>query len=180
LHTVRSGRERLGFREALRAEEERIRAEWEWIWHYKTVGFYYEQVKRYYNAFGSERIRTYLYEDLSESPISVSQDIFRFLDVDDSFVPDASLRHNVSGTPKSRALLAFLKKPNPLKTALRPLLPEKTRKRLSVNLQNRNLTKAPPMPQEARAELIEAYREDVERLQELIGRDLSRWLGAKP
>ena len=182
LHTVRSGREKLGFREALRAEEERIRENWEWIWHYKTVGLYYDQVKRYYDAFGSERVRTYLFEDLSESPVSVSQDIFRFLGVDGSFVPDTSLRHNVSGIPKSKALVALIKRPNPLKSAARAILPEKLRKRLSVSLQTRNLSKAPPMPEEARRELVEAYREDVLALQGLIGRDLSGWLdgGAKP
>jgi hypothetical protein len=106
--------------------------------------------------------------------------MFRFLGVDHSFVPDTSLRHNVSGLPKSRALLAFLGKPNPLKTALRPIVPKGLRERIFVNLKTRNLSKAPPMPEEARAELIEAYREDVVRLQELIGRDLSRWLEAKP
>jgi hypothetical protein len=48
-----------------------------------------------------------------------------------------------------------------------------------MNLQNRNLSKAPPMPEETRMELIEAYREDVLKLQDLIGRDLSGWLAVK-
>jgi hypothetical protein len=38
------------------------------------------------------------------------------------------------------------------------------------------------MPEEARRELVEAYREDVLRLEGLIGRDLSGWLdgGQRP
>ena len=182
LHQVRDGREWLGFREALRAEEGRIRDGWAPGWRYRRVGFYFEHLSRYYELFGAEKLRVYLYEDLSESPVSVSQDIFRFLGVDGSFVPDTSLRHNPSGIPKSKALVALIKRPNPLKSAARAILPEKLRKRLSASLQTRNLSKAPPMPEEARRELVEAYREDVLRLEGLIGRDLSGWLdgGAKP
>jgi hypothetical protein len=179
LHQVRDGREWLGFREAMHAEEGRIQKDWAPGWRYQRVGFYHEHLSRYYELFGADNIRVHLYEDLSESPVSVSQDIFRFLRVDDSFVPDISLRHNVSGIPKSKALVALIKRPNPLKSAAKAILPEKTRKRLSMNLQNRNLSKAPPMPEETRMELIAAYREDVLKLQDLIGRDLSGWLAVK-
>jgi hypothetical protein len=179
LHQVRDGREWLGFREALLAEEGRIQRDWAPGWRYQRVGFYHEHLSRYYKLFGAEQIRVHLYEDLNKSPVSVSQDIFRFLRVDDSFVPDISLRHNVSGIPKSKALVALIKRPNPLKSAAKAVLPEKLRMRLSMNLQNRNLSSAPPMPEEARMELIEAYREDVLRLQDLIGRDLSGWLAVK-
>jgi hypothetical protein len=114
---------------------------------------------------------------LSEDPVGLTQSIFRFLEVDDSFVPDTSLRYNVSGIPKSRALHEFIEKPrHSLKTVLRPFVPQGLRRRISVNLYNRNLTK-PPMAEGVREELTEAYREDILKLQGLIGRDLSGWLG---
>lgn len=104
------------------------------------------------------------------------QDIFRFLEVDDAFVPDTSLRHNVSRPRESKALVSIVKNLNPLKSVARAGLPAKLRKRISANLLNRNLEEAPPMPEEVRKELVQGYREDVKKLGGLIGRDLSGWL----
>jgi hypothetical protein len=180
LRKVRDGRERLGFSKALEAEEERIRNNWAPGWQYKRIGFYHAHLTRYYDLFGPEQIQVYLYEDLDEDPVGMMQGIFRFLGVDDAFIPDTSLRYeDVSSIAKSRALHALIKKPNPLKSVLKPFLPEGLRLRIAANLLDRNLTKPPSMPEEVREELTEAYREDVLKLQGLIGRDLSGWLGKK-
>jgi hypothetical protein len=183
LHMVRDGREPLDdFAAALEAEEARIRGNWGHIWHYKRAGFYHAQLERYYERFEREQIRVYLHEDLDEDPAGVLRDVFRFLGVDGAFVPDTSTRHNVAGIHKSKslhALHAFLIEPRPIKAALKPLLPTGLR-RLAVALlvngiRNRNLVK-PPFPAEVRARLVEEYREDVLKVQGLIGRDLSKWL----
>jgi len=179
LHQVRAGREPLDFLGAIRDEERRVREGWHYRYHYRGRSLYHAQLTRYHAVFSPERLQVHLYEDFREDPISVSQNMFRFLGVDDSFIPDTSLRHNVSGLPKSRALFWFLKKPSPLRTALRTFVPKGLRKNLFVSLRSRNLSKVPPMPEEARMDLIEAYREDVRRLQDLIGRDLSGWLAVK-
>ncbi len=175
LHRVREGRERLSFSEALKEEETRIRDNWRPLWHHKRMGFYHAQLTRYYELFSREQIRVYLYEDLNEDPVGMMQSIFRFLEVDDAFVPDTSLRHNVTRIPRSRALQTFIQKPNPLEPLIKPFLPEGMRKRIRANLHNLNLTK-PPMPEDIREELTEAYREDILKLQGLIRRDLSSWL----
>jgi hypothetical protein len=164
------------FARALEAEEERIKDNW-WIGHYKSMGFYHEQLTRYYELFDREQIRVYLYEDFDKDPVAVTQSIFRFLEVNDSFVPDTSRRFNVSGVPKSRAVHTLIKKPNPLKSALKPFLPRGLRWRISAKLHESNLRGAPPLPEEIRKELTEAYREDILKLEGLIGRDLSGWLG---
>lgn len=174
---VRDGREPLNdFTRALQAEEERIRNNWKWIWHYKKMGFYYGQLKRYYGTFEQEQIRVYLYEELNNNPTGVLQDVFRYLGVDDTFTPDISRRLNVSGAPKSKVLFAIMEKPNPVRTFLRPFLPERLRRRISTTLQNINLIEPEPLRQEIRRELIEVYRPDVLKLQHLIKRDLSGWL----
>jgi len=112
----------------------------------------------------------------------VLRDIHGFLGVDTDFVPYVSAWYNVSGVPKSKRLHAlhkFLLRQNPVKAVLKPFFPKKLRRRLvegSLNtLRNRNLVK-PPFPEEVRQALIGDYKEDVLNLQELIGRDLSRWL----
>ncbi len=183
LHMTRDGKEPFSdFARALRVEEDRIQKNWGPLWHYKRTGFYYAQLKRYYEAFEREQIRLYLYEDLNDDPIGVLSDAYRFLGVDDAFVPDMSVRYNVSGLPKNErvhALYNFINRPHPAKSVFKPLFPQGMRKRLRERLlnalRNRNLTK-PPFPVEVRRQLAEEYREDVLKLQELIRRDLSKWL----
>ena len=176
----RDGREPLSrFVDALEAEAERGRDNWAPGWQYRLDGLYHEQLGRYYEAFPPNQIKVYLYEDLRDDPLGLVRDVLSFLEVDGAFAPDTSLRHNVSGIPRSRLLHGFLKRPNPAKNALKPFFPKKLRRRLSVSAQNRNLSKAPQLDPEVRRELAEAYREDVLRLQGLIGRDLSAWLGEK-
>ncbi|MBA2713563.1 MAG: sulfotransferase [Rubrobacteraceae bacterium] len=187
LHLVRDGNEPLSdFAQALREEEARIADNWGPVYHYKQRGFYYPQLKHYFDRFDRDQIRVYLYEDLKSDPSGMARDIFRFLDVDDAFAPDVSVKHNVSGIPTSatlQALYLLVGKPNPVKTALRPLFPTRVRRgmrsmrlRAVRSIQSRNLAKAPRMSPEVRAELSEAYREDILMLQDLLQRDLSGWL----
>ena len=177
LYMTRDGREPLGeFSQALQAEESRIRDHWEWIWHYRHLGFYYTQLRRYFDVFDKNQIKVYLYEDLRADLPSVVRDIFRFLEVDESFVPDTSLRLNVSGTPKNGLLPRLIFRRNPVKAALRPLFPQVLRQRISESLRSQYLVEAPPLAPEVRRELLEAYRDDVLKLETLIGRDLSGWL----
>ena len=144
------------------------------------AGFYHAQLSRYYELFDREQIRVYLYEDLKEDPAGMVQDVFRFLGVDDSFVPDVSLRHNAGGVRRSgvlhRAVHSAIMRPNPIRQALKPLLPERLRQRLYEGVRDRVLREAPSLPVEQRAELVELYREDILKLERLIGRDLSGWL----
>ncbi len=177
LYMRRDGREPLKeFHQALQAEEGRMRDKWEWIWHYRHVGFYYAQLKRYFDVFDKEQIKVYLYEDLRADLPNVLQDIFRFLEVDEAFVPDTSLRHNVSGIPKTGLLPRLTFRRNPVKTVLRPLLPQGLRQRISVSLKSRSLVEAPPLAPEIRRELLEGYRDDILKLEDLIEWDLSGWL----
>jgi Sulfotransferase family len=138
LHLVRDGREPVtDFGEALRREEQRIADRWEHIWHYKRMGLYYEQLSKYFEVFDRSQIRVYLYSDFRNDPLGVLRDVFRFLGVDEGFVPDTSAQHNVATVP---------------------------------------LDRRPPLPPDLWMELHEVFRADVLKLQDLIGRDLSRWL----
>jgi hypothetical protein len=173
LHTVRDDREPLAdFALALQAEETRIANNWEWFWHYIQGGFYGQQLKHYYQIFPTSQIKVYLYEDLQANTIATLQDIFRWLEVDDTFVPDMTLRPNKSGMPKNKLLHQILTKPNPLKTVLKPLLPAKIRQKI----QHQNLN-TPQISQEVRQQLLALYRADILQCQDLIHRNLSAWLG---
>jgi hypothetical protein len=176
LHCVALGREPLtDFAQALEEEEIRVRNNWPSMWHYKRKGLYYHQLKRYFDAFEQDQIKVYLYEDLKADPSGLLRDIFLFLEVNPSFVADTSGQHNISGVPRNRALHAvYLYLNRPLVKRFVPTsLLEKWREPVRRWL----LTRPPELSGDERKRLVEEiFREDILRLQELIDRDLSRWL----
>ncbi|MBA2713836.1 MAG: sulfotransferase, partial [Rubrobacteraceae bacterium] len=104
LHFVRDGQEPLTvFAQALGEEERRMRDHWA-FGRYASRGFYYSQLRRYYDLFDRSRIKVYLYEDLKADAPALLQDTFRFLEVDPTFVPELSVQPNVSGIPRNRVL----------------------------------------------------------------------------
>jgi hypothetical protein len=176
LHLVQEQREWItDFAQALQEEDKRIADNWALLWHYKQAGLYYGQLKRYFDRFSPDQIQIYLYEDLCNSPEVLLQNIFEFLDVDPSFTPNLSQRHNVSLIPKNRVLNDLLTQPNLLKTILKRLIPKQIRSPLAQTLKAKNLSKPTLQPQ-LRQELIGFFRADILQLQNLIQRDLSPWL----
>ncbi|QIN85266.1 sulfotransferase [Rubrobacter tropicus] len=179
LHVARDGREHLTFKEGLLAEEERIEQGWEFIWHYQRTGFYAAQVGRFFDVFPREQVRVYLYDDLLANPMGFLKDIYVFLGVDPDFVVDTSLRPNATGIPKNRLLGKLLLQPNPLRSAMKALVPGEVRYGLSQRLNQRLLEKPRP-DRETYAELLQSYKKDIRALQDLIGRDLSVWIAGQP
>jgi hypothetical protein len=185
LHHVRDGREVYeDFAVALQEEPKRIKEGWGSEYHYRNRGFYYKQLLPYYAAFGSEAVHVFLYDDLRKDAVGVMRDIFRILGVDQAFVPDVKAQYNVSGVPKNHFLhrvYHFLRGSNRsvIKELGKRVLPESTREKLKNNvtqsLYKKNFIK-PQLPPEVRKELQQGYREDILQLQDLIQRDLSRWL----
>ena len=177
---VRDGREPIpDFAQALAEEEARIRDGWWPDFHYIQIGLYYGQLKRYFELFERDQLKIYLYEDLNSDPSGLSQDIFRFLGVDDSFIPQAAARYNASGTPKSRFLHSVLQKLRRTMPIAERFLPEEQYRRLlrvGSSLHNQNLTKARLSPEVCRRTIDEYFREDILKLEALIQRDLSAWL----
>jgi hypothetical protein len=179
LHLVREGREQItDFARALDEEGTRIRYHWWPDFHYLHVGLYHAQLKRYFDLFPRDQIKIYLQEDLKSDPLGIMQDLFRFLGVDDTFAPDTTIRYNASGIPKNRALHLALQKLREVRPAIEGYLPEGLRQhllRIAIDINNQNLTK-PRLTPEVRARLVDGYREDTLKLQNLIQRDLSAWL----
>ena len=186
LHAIRIGAEPLtDFTQALQNEEDRIRDNWHYVYHYRKRGLYHAQLERYYEVFGRENVGVWLYEDLKDDLAGVVQNVFAFLGVDDTFVPATSSRHNPAGVPESEAARVavrmmdtaagiFKKTFLPRSRIFLTIFPFVSKTRQAV--QGRVLTKPPPIDPEIRAELIEGYREEILKLQELIGQDLLRWL----
>lgn len=171
----RDGLETLSFKDALAAEDKRVAECYGHRWHYLRRGFYAAQLKPYFANFKREQLKIYLYEDYISDPVGFAQDIFRFLNVDDTFVPDMSVRHNESKLARSRALQVFLTEPRAAKNLFKTFIPSRWSRRIGDRLRSRNLTR-PPLSAELRRQLTEVYREDIKELQDMLGRDLSHWL----
>jgi len=143
---------------------------------YVRLGFYHEGLSRYYELFGPHQVKVFLYEDLRDEPLRVLRDIFEWLDVDPSFTPDVSIRHNVSVFPRNAALSKTLEGDSRVKSALKTMLPEPARGWMKRRAQSWNQTRPAGLSPEMRRRLIELFEQDIRRVQGLIDRDLSTWL----
>ncbi len=185
----RFGFEELSFEEALESEEARMNdpefrkncIEWHASFYYYHRGLYFEQVKRYIDIFGRDRVLIHLFDDFVRDPIGVCRKTFEFLGVDPSFEP-ALKKRNPASAPKSRLAQRLLVNPPsfvqkaydalPLPLRLRVYDAARFLHKLNLRPQRRQ-----EMEMRTREMLTEKYRDDVARLESLIGMDLSAWRG---
>lgn len=137
-------------------------------------GFYYRRMKRYFDLFPKDQIKIYIFEEFRKDPAKVVIDLFGFLGVGKNFVPDTSVRHNPAGVPKSRLLNRVFFNPS-LIHMTKSVLPECVQE-LCKQVRQHNMTTPPKFPTDLRAKLLDHYREDIRKLEELLDRDLSIWL----
>ncbi len=176
LHLRRDRREsETSFRDALKAEQERIAAGWEHLWHYQGMGNYASQLRRYYASFSRNQIKVILYDDFLHYPKQVLESCFKFLEVDTEFQPDTSRRPNQSGIPRSYLLQKVLAGANPMKRLVSSVLPERIKGGMVSVVQRWNLSK-PELDPTLRKELLKSFETEILELQDLIGRDLTHWL----
>lgn len=177
LHAVGEGLEPLSsFREAMEAEESRIRENWSPRFHYKSKGFYYQQLQHYLKFFRREQLKIYLYEDLANEPEALFADVFDYLGVDPLFTVDVGKRHNESRTARSRTIKQVLEKDNIVRRCTRSAVPKRWRKTIRKNVSALNLKPKPKLSSQDRKQYIEVYRDDIEKLEQLIDCDLSNWV----
>jgi len=178
-HLRRDGSEPLAvFQKALQEEEKRILNKWGFMFHYKTRQFTYEKLKRYFDTFNEEKIKVYLYEDWKNDNYRVLKDIFLFLEVDDTFLPDLKKKYNKGALPKSESFHNFLVNENFIKNMIKPFIPLKLGRKIKRKLVDINLERHTPLSSLIRKEMSEIYRLDTIKVQDLIQKDLSHWLNS--
>lgn len=165
--------EDLDFEEAIEDEARRIEQGLPYGFLYLRTGMYHEQLKRFFDAFG-DRVRVHLHEDLQTDPEAVCRDVFTFLEVDPDHPLDTSRIYHRSGPVRSRLLGRLLARPLPGRRKLIRRWPGWMRS-FRTRISQKNVTAPPPMDPETRARLTEVFRPEIERLEELLNRDLSGW-----
>ncbi len=147
------------------------------LFYHDLVNFA-DQVKRYFDVFGREAIHVVFYEDLSTDLLGSYQKLCAFLEIDTSFQP-------VFETVNSNKVIRFgwlrdmLKhKPPALSAVGRILLPTAAlRKSFRNAAMQLNMVTQPraPVAQEIRSQLATELTPSIEKLEQLLGRDLERW-----
>ena len=138
---------------------------------------YHDHLQRYFEYFPKDQIRIHLFDDYFSEPRSVLSDIYQFVGVEAGFVPDLNARYNPTfGIPRNKALHKTVMRPNLIKTVAKKIIPATVSRKISGRILKRIRSEKPTLSEEVRVEFVEVYREDILKVQDLIGRDLSPWL----
>lgn len=169
LFLIRSGQTRASFEEALDRYPGIVE-------HSR----YHRYLREYYGLFGRERIKVLWFHELQSNPRRFAAEAFHFLGVE--FVEEIQYeeRHLGASRPRAHALarLARLGATGARRAGLERLVGAAKRSVLPRLLYRPYAEGDRPVLGVAnRARLRETLREDVESLQELLGADLSAWLG---
>lgn len=172
------------FAAALAAEDDRRRGQRvpadairpEALYYRHSVRFG-EQVMRYLDVFGRERVHFVVFDDLIADPRSVYRGTLEFLGVDPDFDVDLSV-YNPNKEPRSgRAQRLIFAPPRPLRALFGRLrqVPLAHRVRDALVSSNSRRAKRATMDEGLRAQLTAEFAPQVAELGTLIGRDLSAW-----
>jgi sulfotransferase family protein len=172
------------FGEALDAEEDRRQGRRLPPWPINVENLFYrhsvrfaDQLERYFEVFGRDRVHVMLSDDLRRDGAGVVRECLEFLAVDPTLAA-APPTANESRRVRSARLQRFIFMPRilmPLAPLLRrfPLVRAVRTKLLSMNSQAQPRV---PMDPALRRRLLDEQAPEIERLGRLIGRDLSSWL----
>jgi len=141
---------------------------------------YVEQLRRYRELFGAERMLVLIYEDFRADNDATVREVFRFLDVDETFGVDV-VKANPTVLMRSQQLddvvHAVSVGAGPLsrtaKRALKALAPQPLRRSALRYTQQRVVHGRPrPVDEQLMLELRRRFKPEVEALSEYLGRDM--------
>ena len=141
-------------------------------------GFYRQHLENYYKCFPKEQILVVIFEDIAKNAHGFLRQIFGFLDVDSDFIPsvlevkinEAWYHPRTMKKVKDFIWLLFSKAMNKFM-----FHKNKSRDAREMDLSRSVSEYEEGMDRSLRARLQEIFREENERLGELINRDLSFW-----
>ena len=172
MYLKRDSREKLNFRDGLLAENKRLKDNWDFIWGYKKCGLYYNQVKSFTDNFSN--VKVVLQEDLKNDTSATLEDIYSFLEVDEKFKTDVSIKHNESGMPNNIFSNFLLSRNNIFSTVIRELMKRFIPRDLLEKVASKSLERMSILEKDEIA-LKPYFFNDICKLENLINKDLSSW-----
>lgn len=166
------------FEEALKVEKQREKEELEKPGTYNPNFFYrknaryVDQVKRYVDLFGLEKIHVRIFDEFIKDPVGTFQETCRFLGVDDTFVP-VTEHHNKRRVNRSRKMQSFVKSTEG--TTFRKIIRKIPKIQDAYNVVNRPFATKDTIPEELKNRLKIDLKPEIEALSKLIEKDLTYW-----
>ena len=141
---------------------------------YKELGLYYKQVKSYLD--GVKNVHIIIYDDYQNDFQNEINKVFDFLKIESVSI-NAEKKHMVGGWQwKNKRIKNLMMKKNPVKSALKFLIPFKDlRENIRTKIQNRNTSEVPEICKDDREMLRKFYKENVKQLSVLLERNLNHW-----
>jgi len=148
-------------------------------------GFYWRNLKPFYDEFPHGNIKIILYEDLKNNLQDTLNEIFEFLNLTRSVTIDISIEFNKSGFIKNKFFDKTLGHNSIFKSVVKKALPYKSYDKIKNNrwlqkkvnyLRNQNLQRPELDPLLYQTITDSVYKNDIKQLQDLIKKDLSTWL----
>lgn len=156
------------FRDALEKEEDRIAEGYWWAFHLYRIGLYHDAVAAYKRHFGE--VAVYLFDDFVADRRSFYCDLLTFLGVEASYTLETDAHANRSGLPRNPWIWNALKRESAFKGIAKQVLPQRVQAHIRRGLEE-NLVR-PELDVGIAVGLWRRYLPDVERLSELLDRDL--------
>jgi hypothetical protein len=165
------------FEQAISVEAERRRQGWpSGKFDYMQLGMYGSALARYYELFPDSQISVYKYDQLRDDPRGLLQDIFRFLGVALDPRIDLSKKLLVGKTrPRSRRLNRLVTGNSRTVSFLGSVIPDPLRTRIKRRIEAINETPRQLSPSRRRR-LMARFGDDLLLLDQLTGKDFSRWM----
>ncbi len=145
-----------------------------WYQQYVELGLYYDQVKRYLDTFGRDRVKIFVYEELVRDIRQSILELFHFLDLDPVGVPDVDRKYNTYSMPRNK-LFRMMYGQKALRRLGRVLLPEPLIERVKAIFLSSK--KQLPIEPAVREYLEGLYLPEIKKLETLLHKDLSVWYG---
>ena len=146
-----------------------------WAFTYPRLLRFSEQLQRYLDVFGPDRVHVVLYEDFVADPASVYRGILDFLDVDRGFSPEFPVVF-ANREERSRLVTRWMKRtPLAVRGMARMVVPSRSfRRALGVRIisANQRVVPRPELDAATRRRLSDALTSEVSTLGTLLGRDL--------
>lgn len=175
LHLIRENRENLSFWDALQKEELRKVKKYGDFWYYTFNSFYYEKIKYYKKEFDEVYLITS--EELKENTQQVLQKIYRFLEVDESFIPkNINTTYNEGGIYKKNIWTRFIFEQSKGRSFIKKVLPMTSgMKRLKLKIIENYKKSSPSIDEKSEKYLANLFREDVMKLKKDFGVNTELW-----
>jgi hypothetical protein len=145
---------------------------------YRSAVRYAEQIRRYLDVFGRERVHVILYDDFRDDILATYQRVCAFLGVDRGFKPELNVV-NPNKRVRSRSLSTLVRRPPEwMRPLLHRITSEDRRRRTRDVLMgwNTRFEQREQLPDALRARLMPEAERQVRELEGLLGVDVRAWL----